>query len=89
MTTLQAGRSRLQIQAETRDFSVLQNVHTGSEDHPASFSVGTGVLSRGVKRLGRDVDTHLYLVPSVGASGAIPLLPINAYVVWKGVNILF
>ena len=29
-----------------RDFSLLQNVQTGSGAHPASHSMGTGVLFR-------------------------------------------
>jgi len=32
---------------EARDFSPLQNVQTGSEAHPASYSRDPGSLSRG------------------------------------------
>jgi hypothetical protein len=45
-TRLQAGRSGIRIPVEERDFSVFQNVHTGSEADAASFSVRIGVLSR-------------------------------------------
>jgi hypothetical protein len=31
---------------EARDFSLLQNIHTGSGTHPA-YLMGTGVLSKG------------------------------------------
>jgi len=37
-------------------FSLLQNFQTVSGAHPASYSMGTGVFSRGVERLGREVD---------------------------------
>jgi hypothetical protein len=45
-------------------FSSSLGVQTGSEVHPASCTMGTGVLSPGLKR-GRGVTltTHLHLVP--------------------------
>jgi hypothetical protein len=36
--------------------SLLPNVQTSSAAHPASYSVGTGVLSRGVKQQEREVN---------------------------------
>jgi len=45
-TRLPARRSEVQIPVPTRDFSQLQNVETGSGSLSASYSVGTGVLSR-------------------------------------------
>jgi hypothetical protein len=43
--------------AGAKDFSCSLCVQTGSEAHPASCPMGTGVLSPGVKaRLGRDAD---------------------------------
>ena len=35
-----------------------QNVQTGSGAHQASYSVGTGVFTTGVKRPGREAATH-------------------------------
>ena len=45
----QAGSevSDIRIPAGTRNFSFLQNVHTGPRAHPASYSTDTGVISRG------------------------------------------
>ena len=40
-------RSGVRGSAGERDFYLLQNVQTSSGDHPASYSVGTGLLSRG------------------------------------------
>ena len=37
----------------------LQNIQTGHEAHPPSYSMGTGILLRGVKRPGRDVNHAL------------------------------
>jgi hypothetical protein len=39
VTGLQAGRSGVHSVAGTRDFSLLQNIQTGSEAHPASYSM--------------------------------------------------
>ena len=47
VTRLWAGRYGVGISAETKDFSLPQNFHTGSGVHPASFSLGTGVPFRG------------------------------------------
>jgi hypothetical protein len=47
VTRLRAGRSGVRIPVEARDFSLLQNVQTGSGAHPASYSVGIVVPSRG------------------------------------------
>lgn len=44
-TRLKAGLYGVKIPADGKEFSPLQNVQSGSEDHPASYSMGTGVLS--------------------------------------------
>jgi hypothetical protein len=41
---LWTGRSRVQILSGTKDL-FLQNVQTGSEAHPVSYSMGNGLLS--------------------------------------------
>ena len=49
VTRLQTRRpksSGVRIPEKARDFSLLQNVQTGSGAHPASYSLGTGVLHR-------------------------------------------
>ena len=53
MTRLRAGRLRVQIPVWATDFYLLCNVHTGSAVNPASYCMGTGVLSRG--RSGRGI----------------------------------
>jgi len=47
-----AGRSRVLIPAVVRDFSFLQNMQTGYDAQPASYSIGNGALFQGVKQLG-------------------------------------
>ena len=47
VTRLRAGRSGVRILVETRDFSLLQNVHIGSGVRPASYFMGIVVLFRG------------------------------------------
>jgi hypothetical protein len=44
-TRLPTIRSEVRNPVPTRDFSQLQNVETGSGSLPASYSMGTGVLS--------------------------------------------
>jgi len=74
-----AGRAGNRIVVGARDFSVL-NFQTGSGAHPASCSVGTGVLLwvlaffARVKGLGREVN-HLHLVPRLSVSEDVPALP--------------
>jgi hypothetical protein len=46
----------LESQREARDFSHLQNVQTGCGTHPPSYSMGTVVISLGVKQPGHDID---------------------------------
>jgi hypothetical protein len=38
------------------EFLLLHVVQTGSVPHPTSYPMGTGVLSLGVKRSGREAD---------------------------------
>jgi hypothetical protein len=40
-------RSGVRITLRARDFSLLPNVQTGSEAHPTSYSMCTGLLSQG------------------------------------------
>jgi hypothetical protein len=56
VTGLRAGCYGVRIQAGARHFSLLQNVHTGSEAHSTAYSVGTGSFLPGVKRPGREPD---------------------------------
>jgi hypothetical protein len=39
-----------------REFSLLHSVQTYTGAHPASYLMGTGVLSQGIKRPGREAD---------------------------------
>jgi len=57
---LWACRSGVRIPVGENDLSLLQNVNTGSEANPASYSVGTGILYRGC---GQGVKLHEFLRP--------------------------
>ena len=61
VTVLWVGQCGVQI-LEVTNFSLLQNVQTVSEAHPASYSVGTGVLSCGWSSWDLKLTTHLHLV---------------------------
>jgi hypothetical protein len=55
--------------------SLFQIVNTDSGAHPDSYSVGTGVFPG---------TAHLHLVPRLRMNGAIPLLPLYAFMAWTG-----
>ena len=56
---MRAGISGVQIVASVRYFPLLRNVQTSSVAHPASYSIGTGLLSRGESGRGVKLTTHL------------------------------
>jgi hypothetical protein len=66
------------VRGSNSNLSLLQNVHTGSGDYPASCSVGTGVPSRRLGGHEVNLTANLYPVPRLRMSGAIPLLPLCA-----------
>jgi hypothetical protein len=75
MTWIYAGRSGVQISAEARELSFLQNIQTSSSTHPASnssFFSGSKVASAG------SLTTHICLEASLKISGAIPPLNLSA-----------
>jgi hypothetical protein len=55
MTRIHAGRIGVQISAEARELSLLQNIQTSSSTHIASNSTKTTVLSLAVKWPGQTV----------------------------------
>jgi len=69
VTRLCACRSVLRIPVGEKDLSLLQNVHTGSEVQPASYSVDTGILYRGCDQ-GVTLTSHLHLEPRLRMSEA-------------------
>jgi len=58
--------------------SLFQKVQTGSRAYPASYSVGTGVISPGYSGRRLMVTTKLHLAPKLRMSASITLLPNNA-----------
>jgi hypothetical protein len=64
---------------EAENFSSDLCVQTGSGAHPASYTMGTGALSPGVKR-GRGVmlTTHPFLVPRLRKSRSYTCCHLNA-----------
>jgi len=83
-TILRTGRSGVQNQAGTIDFSLLQNVHSVSGAHPTSYSTSTGVVSRGLSDRDVMLTTHLHLASKLRMSGAISLHPLCAFTACSG-----
>ena len=77
VTRLRAERSGLWIALETLDFSLLQNVRTGSGPHLACCS-GIGFLPQGYSCRHLNWTTPLELALRLRMSGAIPVLPLYA-----------
>jgi hypothetical protein len=65
VTRLEAGRSGVESWAGTRRFTLLQKVKTGSEAHPAAYSMSTVVLWQGSQA------THLQPVPRLRIGGIL------------------
>jgi hypothetical protein len=58
-TTLGAEQSGVRITVGTINLSVLRNVHTDTDAHTASYSIGTAILYRG--KSGRSVKLTIHL----------------------------
>jgi hypothetical protein len=54
---------------------IIFNVHTSSDAHPASCSLGTRVLTQEEGSRDTKLTTNLHLVPRLRMSGALPPLP--------------
>ena len=83
-TRVRAGRPGAQIPVGAGDFYLLQNDHTGSGAHPASCSVGIGVLSQQKSGRGVKLTTDPRLVPRLGMSRAMPLFSQCPFMMWTG-----
>jgi hypothetical protein len=81
-TRLRAALFGVQVLVGGRDIYFLQNVKTGS------YSVGTGTLTRGHIGQGVKLNTHIHLVPRLRMSGAVPLLPLHAFITWTSKTFL-
>jgi hypothetical protein len=80
---------RVSNPGEEKYFSLLENVQTRSGAHPTYYSERSGVLYRGQNDGGVTLITHLNLVPRLRMIGAIPLLPLHAFMAWTGKKIDF
>jgi hypothetical protein len=65
-----------------KNFFLQQNLRLGSVAHPASYSIDTGV-----KHSGREV-CHSSPPSAEVMSGAVPLLPPYAFILWTGTFLL-
>jgi len=72
MTSTYAGRSAVQISAEARELSVLQNIQASSSAQSASNSMKTRAFSGSKVASAGGLTTHNCLEPILKISGAIP-----------------
>jgi len=64
----------------------FKTVQTGSGAQPASYSMGTGFFHEAKVTHGVILTTHFHLALTLGMSGAIPLLPLSAFMAWTGTS---
>lgn len=70
--------------------SIPQIIKTGSETHPASYSMVTGVSSPGgAIGCGKNLTAHQHLVLRLRKHGAINLLPLHAFMMQTGTKLPF
>jgi hypothetical protein len=75
-------KDRRSIPGRSKNFSLLHSVQTCSGAHPASYPMGTGALSPGVKGPGREAGHSPPSSAKAKSSGAIPPLPNRSS--WRG-----
>jgi len=69
-----AGIDRVRIPVGAKYLSLLQNVQPGSGAHPASYFMGTGIVSRGQTCRGARFITQLHLAQRLRTIRAIHLI---------------
>jgi hypothetical protein len=78
VTTLPARQSGIQIPARPECYSLKKKVHTSSGTHPACYSISIGILAWGQSRQSV-MSTHFHQAPRLKVSGAVPVLPLYAF----------
>jgi hypothetical protein len=91
MTCIYAGRSGVQILAQAKEQSALQNIKTSSSTHPASNSMKTNhSFFSGSKVASADsLTTHNHLEPTLKISGAIPPLNLSPSMAHIGTTLFY
>jgi hypothetical protein len=67
--------SDIRFPAGARDFSLLHSIQTASEAHPNFYSMGTGGLFPGSRRLWHETDHTFPSSVEVKNGGSIPSFP--------------
>jgi hypothetical protein len=86
LTSIYGGRSGVQILAETRDLSLLQNIQTSSNTNPASNS---RCFSENKLANADSLTTHINIEPSLKISEAIPPLNLSTTIAHIGTTIFY
>ena len=90
MSRIYTGRSGVQILAEARELSLLQNIQTTSSHHPASNSTKTTAFFLAVKvARTHSLTTIICLEPSLQISGAIPPRNLSASLTQSGTTLFY
>jgi len=83
VTRLWVGQCSIPFAVAARDFSLIQNIQSSSGLHVVSYSLSTGTsFPRG--EAGYEADHAFCVQPTLRMSGAIPLLPICAFMACTG-----
>jgi hypothetical protein len=79
-----AGWSRFQFPAEASKFFHFQNIQISSGAHPASSSLGTGIIFPGIKCLGWEVEHSHPSGVEVKWKWSYTNIPLNVFMPWTG-----
>ena len=82
LITLWTWRPSFRFPRELRDFSLFRNVWTASGAIQFPLRWVLVLFLRWWSGRGVDLTTHIHLVPRLRISGAIPLHPLYAFMVW-------
>jgi hypothetical protein len=74
------------IPGRAKDFLLLHSVNTGSETHPASYTMGIGGPSPEVKRQGRETDHSSPSGTEVKNGGVNTSTPPHVFMAWCLIN---
>jgi len=83
------GKSLIFFVGIDKWFLVPKTVRTSSKARPFYYSMDTSVLSRGWSGRGMKLTIHIHVVSRFWMSGVIPLLPLHAFMVQTGNNLLY
>jgi len=89
IVTTRGWRARSSNTGRGKTSCLLQNVQAGCGLYLASYSMGTRVRDTRYRSFGVLLSINIHLAPKLGMKGAIPLLPLYAFIEWTAISLHF